>query len=183
MDTRIWIWVIRIVIALILLTVTYYNVLVKKQNKVKNAFSSIDVMFKRRNDLIPNLVNTVKGYMSYEEECLSRVISVRNEMNNRVTNKLNNEMSGDVKRLLATAEGYPDLKANEQFLKLQKALYDIEEVISAARRTYNAHVTNFNTFITIFPNVIFAKIFGFKKYELFKVSDDLKEGKIYYNEK
>ena len=181
MDIRL-IWLIRIVISLLVITIVYYNIMIKKSNKVKNALSSIDVMFKRRNDLIPNLVNTVKGYMNYEEECLSRVINLRNEMNNRVSNKLNNEMSQGVKRLLATAEGYPNLKANEQFLKLQKALYDIEEIISAARRTYNAHVTNFNTFISIFPNVIFAKILGFKKYELFKVEDELREGKIYYNE-
>ena len=178
-----WRWIISIIIFIALIFVAYYNAMLRKSNKVKNAFSSIDVMFKRRNDLIPNLVNTVKGYMNYEEECLTKVISLRNKMDNKITNKLNNEMSGDVKRLLATAENYPDLKANEQFLKLQKALYDIEEVISAARRTYNAHVTNFNTFISIFPNMLFAKLYGFKKYELFKVEESLREGKIYYNEK
>lgn len=181
MDNK-WICVI-IVVSLLVITIIYYNIMTRKYNKVKNALSSIDVMFKRRNDLIPNLVNTVKGYMNYEEECLSRVINLRNEMNNRVSNKLNNEMSQGVKNLLATAEGYPTLLANEQFLKLQKALYDIEEIISAARRTYNAHVTSYNTFISIFPNFVFAKLFGFKKYELFKVSEELKEGKIYYNEK
>lgn len=162
--------------------IIYYNVLIKKSNKVKNALSSIDVMFKRRNDLIPNLVNTVKGYMNYEEECLSRVISLRNQLDQHASNKINNEMSEDVKALLGRSEAYPDLKANEQFLKLQKALYDIEDIISAARRTYNAHVTNFNTFISIFPNLIFAKIFRFKKYELFKVEAELRKGKIYYNE-
>lgn len=177
------IWIIRIVIFLIAVIITYYNVMLRKSNKVKNAYSSIDVMFKKRNDLIPNLVNTVKGYMNYEEECLSKVINLRRSIDEKKSDKLNNELSGDVKRLLATAENYPNLKANEQFLKLQKALYDMEEVISAARRTYNAHVTSFNTFISIFPNIIFAKLFGFKKYSLFKVEDDEREGKIYYNEK
>lgn len=178
-----WVWIIRIIAVAVLMFIAYFNAMQRKSNKVKNALSSIDVMFKKRNDLIPNLVNTVKGYMNYEEECLSRVISLRNKMNERMTNKLNNEMSSGIKDLLAIAESYPNLKANEQFMRLQKALYDMEEVISAARRTYNAHVTSYNTFISIFPNLIFAKIYGFKKYELFKVSDDLREGKIYYNEK
>ena len=177
------IWIIRIVLALLVIFVTYYNVILKKSNKVKNAYSSIDVMFKKRNDLIPNLVNTVKGYMNYEEECFARVVSLRNKMENHVSNKDNNEMSHDIKALLATAESYPNLKANEQFLKLQKALYDMEEMISAARRTYNAHVTSFNTFISIFPNNLFAKLYRFKKYELFKVNEKEREGKIYYNEK
>ncbi len=175
-------WIIRIVIFLIIVTIIYYNLMLKKSNKVKNAYSSIDVMFKRRNDLIPNLVNTVKGYMSYEEETLSRVISLRNQMEEKKSDKLNNEMSGSVKKLLANLENYPNLKANEQFMQLQKALHDMEDIISAARRTYNAHVTNYNTFISIVPNVIFAKIFGFKKYSLFKVEDELREGKVYYNE-
>lgn len=166
-----WIWFIGIIVAIALIFVAYFNAMQRKSNKVKNALSSIDVMFKRRNDLIPNLVNTVKGYMNYEEECLSRVISLRNQMDEEITNRLNNEMSGSIKNLLAIAEGYPSLLANEEFLSLQKALYDMEEVISAARRTYNAHVTNFNTFISIFPNLIFAKIYGFKKYELFKISE------------
>ena len=178
-----WIWIIRIILGILLIGVMYYNIMIRKSNKVKNALSSIDVMFKKRNDLIPNLVNTVKGYMNYEEECLTRVISLRNLINKNNSNRLNNEMSYDIKELLATAEAYPSLLANEQFLKLQKSLYDMEEMISAARRTYNAHVTNFNTFISIFPNILFAKLFGFSKYELFKVEKEVREGKIYYNEK
>ena len=174
--------IIGIVVFLVGSFIAYYNIMLKKSNKVKNAYSSIDVMFKKRNDLIPNLVNTVKGYMNYEEECLSKVISLRNLLDNKPSAKVNNEMSNDLKRLLATAESYPNLKANEQFMKLQKALYDMEEIISAARRTYNAHVTNFNTFISIVPNNIFAKLFGFKKYELFKADEAERKGKIYYNE-
>ena len=174
--------IIGIVVFLVGSFITYYNIMLKKSNKVKNAYSSIDVMFKKRNDLIPNLVNTVKGYMNYEEECLSKVISLRNLLDTKPSAKVNNEMSNDLKRLLATAESYPNLKADEQFMKLQKALYDMEEIISAARRTYNAHVTNFNTFISIVPNNIFAKLFGFKKYELFKADDNDRKGKIYYNE-
>ncbi len=163
--------------------ILYYNTMLTKKNKVKNAFSSLDVLFKKRNDLIPNLINTVKGYMNYEEECLSRIISLRNKMDTNKSRKLNDEMSDNIKNLLALAESYPNLKANEQFLKLQKVMYDMEEMISAGRRNYNAHVTNYNTFISIIPNVFFAKLFGFKKYELFKVSSELREGKIYYNEK
>ena len=176
------IWIIRIIAFLLVVFITYYNIMLKKSNKVKNANSSIDVMFKKRNDLIPNLVNTVKGYMNYEEECLSNVIKLRNLIDTNPSSSNNNEMSNDLKKLLAIAENYPNLKANEQFMKLQKALYDMEELISAARRTYNAHVTSFNTFISIVPNNIFAKIFGFKKYELFKVEPIDREGKIYYNE-
>lgn len=178
-----WIWIIRIILGILLIGVMYYNIMIRKSNKVKNALSSIDVMFKKRNDLIPNLVETVKGYINYEDKCLTKVVSLRNSINENNSNKLNNEMSHNIKELLAIAEAYPNLKADEQFLKLQKALYDMEEVISAARRTYNAHVTNFNTFISIFPNILFAKLFGFKKYELFKLEKDTLEGKIYYNEK
>ncbi len=161
--------------------IIYYNVLVTKRNKVKNAYSSLDVMFKKRNDLIPNLVNSVKGYMNYEETCLQNVIALRNNFYNS-KNKFtdNNEITNDLNKFLALAESYPNLKANEQFLKLEKTLYDMEEMISAGRRTYNAHVTSFNTFIEIFPNSLFAKLFGFKKFNLFKVDENLREGKIYY---
>ncbi len=161
----------------------YYNTMLIKKNKVKNAFSSLDVMFKKRNDLIPNLVSTVKGYMEYEKDTLERVIALRNNLINRNSIRDNLEMSQHINDILATIESYPDLKANEQVLKLQKTLYDLEEMISAGRRTYNAHVTNYNTFISMFPNLLFAKLFGFKKFELFKVDEELRKGKIYYNEK
>ena len=161
----------------------YYNTMLVKKNGVKNAFSSLDVMFKKRNDLIPNLVSTVKGYMKHEQETLEKVILLRSNLINNNSLKNNSEMSKYVNEILANMESYPDLKANEQSLRLQKTLYEIEEMISAGRRTYNAHVTNYNNFISIFPNLLFAKFFGFKKISLFKVQEELREGKIYYNEK
>lgn len=159
--------------------VLYYNAMLVKKNGVKNAFSSLDVMFKKRNDLIPNLVSTVKGYMNHEKETLEKVILLRNNS----TIKDNIKMSKYVNEILANIENYPNLKANEQTLKLQKTLYDMEEMISAGRRTYNAHVTSYNNFISIFPNLLFARIFGFKKYSLFRIDEEQRKGKIYYNEK
>ena len=163
--------------------VLYYNTMLVKKNGVKNAFSSLDVMFKKRNDLIPNLVSTVKGYMKHEQETLEKVILLRSNLKNNNSLKNNVEISRYINEILAYMESYPDLKANEQSLKLQKTLYEIEEMISAGRRTYNAHVTNYNNFISIFPNLLFAKLFGFKKISLFKVQEELREGKLYYNEK
>ena len=161
--------------------IIYYNVLVTKRNKVKNAYSSLDVMFKKRNDLIPNLVNCVKGYMNYEETCLKNVISLRKSFNSSKDKfSDNNQITSDLNKFLVLTENYPDLKTDEQFLKLEKSLYDMEEMISAGRRTYNAHVTSFNTFIELFPNLLFAKFFGFKKFDLFKVEKILRERKIYY---
>ena len=165
-------YVLPIILFIILLLIFYYNTMLKKANKVKNAYASLDVMFKKRNDLIPNLVNTVKGYAKHEEECLEKISKIRSSFNKGNTFSLSNEISNTLNDIFALQESYPNLKANENFLKLQKALYDVEEHIGAARRTYNAHVTSFNNFVSVFPNLLFAKLFGFKKYSLFSLTDN-----------
>ena len=180
-----YIGIMLLLVFLVVISIIYYNTMLKKENGIKNALSSLDVMFKRRNDLIGNLVSVVKGYMKYESKTLERLISARLNYNNiKDAFAISDSISNDIKSVLALGESYPELKANEQFLSLQNALVEAEELISAGRRTYNAHVTNFNNFISFFPNLIFAKLFNFHKYALFNISEELKKGRIYYeNEK
>ncbi len=180
-----YIGIMLLLVFLVVISIIYYNTMLKKENGIKNALSSLDVMFKRRNDLIGNLVSVVKGYMKYESKTLERLISARLNYNNiKDAFAISDSISNDIKSVLALGESYPELKANEQFLSLQNALVEAEELISAGRRTYNAHVTNFNNFISFFPNLIFAKLFNFHKYALFNINEELKKGRIYYeNEK
>ena len=152
----------------------------KKENELKNALSSLDIMFKRRNDLIPNLVNCVKGYIKYEKNILEEITNARNLFNSN-NFKYDGIINKDLNSLFLLSEEYPNLKGNEEFLNLQKSLYDMEEIISAGRRTYNAHVTSFNNFISYFPNFIFARIFNFRKYKLFKLNEKDGKGNIYYD--
>ena len=168
------IYFIIVCFVLIMMIIIYYNIMLRKTNNVKNAFASLDVMFKRRRDLVPNLVEIVKGYSIHEKEVLNGIINLRSTLNNDETHlfSLNNELSNYLSKLFVISEGYPELKSNTNYLNLQKTLYDIEELISAGRRTYNAHVTDYNNFISIFPNLLFAKMLGFKKYDLFKASVD-----------
>ncbi len=180
-----YIGIMLLLVFLVVISIIYYNTMLKKENGIKNALSSLDVMFKRRNDLIGNLVSVVKGYMKYESKTLERLISARLNYNNiKDAFAISDSISNDIKSVLALGESYPELKANEQFLSLQNALVEAEDLISAGRRTYNAHVTNFNNFISFFPNLIFAKLFNFHKYALFNINEELKKGRIYYeNEK
>ena len=174
--------VIYLVVSLLIMTIIYYNFMKKYQNNIKNAYSSLDVMFKRRNDLIPNLVSTIKGYAEYESDTLQKIIELRNDINHKNYFQINNEISNSINDLLMLREKYPELKANENFLSLQKTLEKTEDLISAGRRTYNAHVTHYNNFISVFPNLLFAKLFHFKAYSLFKIDDKEKESKVYYHE-
>lgn len=171
-----------IILLLLIVCIIYFNLMKKRENEVKNAYSSLDIMFKRRNDLIPNLVKCVKGYIKYEEKTLNELINARASFN-KDSIKYDNIVNKNLNDIYLLSENYPNLKANEEFLNLQKSLYDMEEVISAGRRTYNAHVTSFNNFISYFPNLIFAKIFNFKKYNLFKISKEDKKDRIYYENK
>ena len=163
--------IIIILLFLVSIFVFFYNVMLTKRNKASNAFSSLDVMLKKRQDLIPNLVNVVKGYSDFEKSVFTDITKLRNELiNSNDKNEIlkkNVSLAIELNKLIAYVENYPDLKANKNYLELQKSLYKIEEQISAARRTYNAHVTNYNNFIQFFPNNIFAKIFGFKRLEWF----------------
>lgn len=184
MEPKIMIFIVAI---LVIILVIEYNIIQRKQNNIKNAYGTLDVMLKKRYDLIPSLVNCVKGYMEHEKSTLEMITKLRNRVDS-VKNKeeifdINNYFHESLQKINILAESYPDLKANENFMYLQKVLYDVEENISASRRTYNAHVTDYNNFIMMIPNNLFAKIFGFKQMPLFSISKNERKGKIWYNEK
>ena len=153
-----------------------YNTLVSLRNQVEEAFSTMDVYLTKRYDLIPNLVETVKGYAKHEKETLEAVISARNKAVNATTMEgkieAENEMSGVIGRLFALAEAYPDLKANTNFLDLQTQLKSIEDDIANARKYFNGVTRQYNTKIEVFPMNILAGIFGFTKKPLFVVADE-----------
>jgi LemA protein len=153
-----------------------YNALVRLKNYCKEAWSDIDTELKRRYDLIPNLVETVKGYAKHEQEMLERVVAARNRamaahrtLHEQARDE--NALVGELKHLFAVAEGYPDLKASHNFLHLQKELANTEDRIQAARRFYNANVRDLNTRIEVFPSNLIASLFGFTKEEFYEVED------------
>ena len=153
-----------------------YNSLVSLRNQVEEAFSTMDVYLTKRYDLIPNLVETVKGYAKHEKETLEAVISARNKAVNATTMEgkieAENAMSGVIGRLFALAESYPDLKANTNFLDLQNQLKSIEDDIANARKYFNGVTRQYNTKIEVFPMNLLAGIFGFTKKPLFVVADE-----------
>ena len=159
--------VIIIVIAIVVLYIFItYNSFVSRKNKIKQAISGIDVYLTQRFDLIPNLVECVKGYMTYEKETLTEITKMRQSYlqtrNLQEGEKLNNECN----KIMAVAENYPELKASEQFLNLQKNLTKMESQLQAARRIYNSEVNVYNNKIQMFPNVIIANMFGFTPHPL-----------------
>lgn len=168
-----------IVLILIIYVIATYNGLVNFKNKVQDSWAQIDVLLKRRNDLIPNLIETVKGYATHEKTTLDAVIQARNsavnakdphekmESANMLTEALGN--------LFALSENYPDLKANEVFKNLQIELTGTEDKIAFARQFYNDTVQHYNTAIMVFPNNIMAKLMKYKEKEYFKVQEDEKE--------
>lgn len=164
-----------IVIALVIWLVASYNGFVALRNKTEEAFSAMDVSLKKRYDLIPNYVETVKGYAKHESQTLEKVIAARNAAMNSTTTEEqianDNILSGTLKSLFALSENYPDLKANQNFLQLQEQLQRIEEEIAGSRRYYNGVVNRFNTKLEMFPGNILAGIFGFKRKTLYEVSE------------
>jgi len=169
-------WVIiGIVVVLLLLFAGMYNSLVRLRNQVKNAWAQIDVQLKRRHDLIPNLVEAVKGYMAHERETLEAVTNARTLALEAVgkgagaQSKAEGELSGALSRLLAVVENYPDLKANQNFLALQEELTSTENKISFSRQFYNDSVLGYNNKIQMFPSNIVANVTGFKADEFFEV--------------
>ena len=152
-----------------------YNSLVKLKNRVEEAWSDITVQLKRRADLIPNLVNSVKGYAAHESGVFERVTEARSAIMNAKgvaeTAEAENMLEGALKSLFAVAEAYPDLKANQNFLQLQQELVDTEDKIQASRRFYNGGVRDLNTKIQTFPVNLIANIFGFQSREFFEVDD------------
>ncbi|MFB0919434.1 MAG: LemA family protein [Oscillospiraceae bacterium] len=168
------------VIAIILLwVVSAYNGLVKLRNMVREAFSTMDVYMKKRYDLIPNLVETVKGYASHEAGTLEKVIQARNAAASATTveGKIEGEnaLAGTLKSLFALAEAYPDLKANTNFMDLQRQLQAVEGDIANSRKYYNAVVRDYNTKIETFPSVIVASMFGFKQETMFEINSAERE--------
>lgn len=156
--------------------ITVYNRLVKLRNMKDEGWSGIDVQLKRRADLIPNLMETVKGYMEHEDEVLTAVTELRSRAgsadNPADRMKAEAALSMGLGRLIAVAESYPDLKANENFLELQRQLQEIEDQLQMARRYYNGTVRNLNTSIEIFPNSVVANMFHFEQAEFFEIEDD-----------
>ena len=174
---------IYIIGAIIVLLVIYlfvcYNSFVKLNNQVKEAFSTMDVYLKKRWDLIPNIVETVKGYSKQEKETLTEVVKIRSnsydDMNINDKVNVNTKLSGDINKLMALAEAYPELKANENYLDLSNKLTEIEEDIANSRKYYNGSVRIYNNKVEMFPSNIIAKIFGFKSEKMFGISEDEKQ--------
>jgi LemA protein len=173
MTTILWIILIIIVVAILWL-IGVFNGLVVLKNRAKEAWADIDVQLKRRYDLIPNLVETVKGYATHERELFEKVTQARTAAMSatRLSAKgdAENTLSGTLKSLFAVAENYPDLKASTNFLELQRELTDTEDKIQAARRFYNTNVRDLNIKIESFPENLIAGSFGFKQMELFQTT-------------
>lgn len=165
--------ILGIIFIFSLIVIFLYNSLIYKKNQVRNSFSCMDVFLKKRYDLIPNLISVVKGYMDYERTVLKEITELRSK--GMIENLTKDEkididagITNGIKSLWGVVENYPDLKANQQFLKLQAALNDVEEQISAARRSYNASVNDYNNAVQMFPASIVASLFGMKLERFFE---------------
>ena len=171
------VWIIlAIIVVLVILLVSVYNNLITSRNKVHNAFANIDTQLQRRFDLIPNLVETVKGYASHESKVLESVAAARSGYMNAKTPEekmeADNALTGTLKTLFAVAESYPELKANQNFSKLQEDLKGTEDKIAFSRQFYNDAVTMYNDKLLVFPNNIIGGMFGFKAVALYKIDND-----------
>jgi LemA protein len=169
--------IITLIVAsvIVLLLILIYNSLVGKKNQVANAFSSIDVLLKKRFDLIPNLTKMVKRYMQHEADVLTRVTEMRSKsMSGRMTDAeavvMDQEVSSALGKIMVAVENYPDLKASENFINLQASLNEVEEQISAARRAYNASVKDYNNALEMFPSSIVARLMGYQQKVFFEIS-------------
>ncbi len=169
--------VIIVAVALfVIIIISIYNGLVRKRNEVDNAFGGMDVQLKKRYDLIPNLVSTVKQYASHEKELLTKVTELRAKATSGNLSPdekvaIDNQISAGMKGIMVAVESYPDLKANENFMNLQRTLTEVESQISAARRTYNAVITDFNNGIQTFPQSIIAGMMHLKRKEVFVIPE------------
>jgi len=168
-----------VLVVVIMWIIGTYNGLITLKNRVDEAWSDIDVQLKRRYDLIPNLLNTVKGYASHEKEVFEKVTQARTMAMNAGTAEAKagaeNMLSGALKSLFAVAEAYPDLKANQNFLELQRELTDTEDKIQASRRFYNGNARDFNIKIEIFPSNIVAGMLHFTKRDFFEAGESERE--------
>jgi len=157
----------------LLLLALMYNSLIGKRNQVDSVFSTVDVMLKKRYDLIPNLVATVKGYLQHERETLEHLTQLRTQaLNSRTDDEkvaINNQIEGPLRQILVAVENYPDLKASQNFLHLQGSLNEVEEQISAARRAFNAAVLQYNNAVQMFPTNIIAGLMSLRQRAFFEV--------------
>ena len=175
--------ILVVVLGLLLLLALFvfgmYNSLIRSRVRTREAWSGIDVQLKRRSSLVPNLVETVKGYAAHEREVLENVTNARAQVDQagdaRQATDANNQLTQALRQLFAVVENYPNLKANENFLALQRELSDIEEKIAFARQFYNRNVTDFNTKIQVFPNVLMANMMGFQPFEFFQAEEEARE--------
>ncbi|OGY24006.1 MAG: hypothetical protein A2172_04020 [Candidatus Woykebacteria bacterium RBG_13_40_15] len=166
---------VGVVVVIAVFVWTLYNGLITARNRVKESWSGIDVQLKRRSDLIPNLIETVKGYAKHEKSVFENVTKARSALLGANTAKAaadaDNMLTGALKSLFAVAENYPDLKASDNFKELQQELSDTETKIAASRQFYNSNVLDYNTKIQVFPNVIIANSFGFREEEFFEAEE------------
>lgn len=165
-----------IIVLLVVWIISIYNGLIKSRQKVDNAWSQIDVQLQRRFDLIPNFVETVKGYMTHESETFEKITALRTSWANSTTveekAKLDGELSGALKTIMAVSENYPELKANQNFSELSEELRNTENKISFSRQFYNDSVTMYNTKLELFPSNIVAGMFNFQKRDLFAAESE-----------
>jgi LemA protein len=176
-----WAWIVIAAIVLIVIFLIFtYNGLVRLRNMVDEAWNQISVQLKRRHDLIPNLVNAVKGYMDFEQETLTRVIEARNQaisaqqagpQNAAEAGQAENFLTGALRQLFALVENYPDLKANQNVMQLQEELTTTENQIGFSRQHFNGTVREFNTSIQTFPNVLIAGVLGFRERDYFQIAE------------
>ena len=175
-----WIYiVIAIIVIIIIYAFITYNNFIKLKNMVKEAFATMDVYLKKRWDLIPNIVETVKGYAKHEENTLKEVVELRNSSYDSMSDdekvKANQRMSKDINKIMLLAESYPDLKASTNFQDLSRELSKVEEDIANARKYYNGVIEMFNNKVEMFPSNIFAKLFGYKTKEMFETDERERE--------
>lgn len=175
-------WIILIIVVLVIaIYITAYNGLQRAKIYTEESWSQIDVQLKRRNDLIPNLLETVKGYAKHESETFEKVVQLRNQLtqipadNHEETLKVSNEITDSLKTIFALSENYPDLKANQNFLKLQEELTNTENKIAYSRQLYNSSAAQYDQRLLTFPSNIVAKIHGFKKVDYLETPQEEKE--------
>ena len=171
--------ILAVVAVLVIWFIAMYNSFVKANNKVEEAFATMDVYLKKRFDLIPNLVETVKGYTKHESETLEKVVQARAGVQNAGSQEekfeAENQLTGTLRTLFAVAENYPDLKASENFINLQNTLNSTEGEIAQARKYYNAVVREFNDKCQMFPSNIIAGMFGYSKKPMFEIDEAERE--------
>jgi LemA protein len=169
--------IVSVVVVILLIVGVMYNRLVRQRNLLDEAWSGIDVQLKRRHNLIPNIVETVQGYMKYERKVFEEVTRLRSQLSEGNTTvqekgKLENSITRTLKSIFALAEAYPDLKANQNFMELQNTLKETEEQIQLSRRYYNGAARNYNIMVQSFPNNIVASLFRFTKAEFFEIEEE-----------